>query len=96
MPSMPGSIQSEFGRQVRLRREAAGLTQETLAERSGSHVNYVGGVERGERNPTLTKINALAEALNCRVGDLCDSELSAADGATAKSPLAADGGASCG
>ncbi len=54
-------------RRLRLQR---GLTQEELAEASDSHVNYVGGVERAERNPTATKLVALAAALDVGVSDL--------------------------
>jgi transcriptional regulator with XRE-family HTH domain len=60
-------ILRRFGRQLRKLRLERGLTQEKLAELSGSHHNYVGGLERGERNPTLTKLVALARALKCDI-----------------------------
>jgi transcriptional regulator with XRE-family HTH domain len=41
-----------------------GLSQEELAGRAGIHRTYIGGIERGERNPTLTMIHRLARALN--------------------------------
>ena len=47
-----------------------GLSQESLADMAQIHRTYVGGVERGERNPTLTMIVRLAEALKvppCRL-----------------------------
>ncbi|WP_371930866.1 helix-turn-helix domain-containing protein, partial [Paracoccus spongiarum] len=44
---------SRFGDAVRQARATAGLTQEELAERAGLDRSYVGGVERGDRNPTL-------------------------------------------
>ena len=46
------------------------MTQEALAEASDSHPNYVGEVERGTRNPTATKLVAIAEALGVSVGTL--------------------------
>ena len=63
-----------FGKTVRRRREASGLTQETLADRAGIHRTYIGGIERGERNPTLTMIHRLAHALNVHPGVLLDGE----------------------
>jgi transcriptional regulator with XRE-family HTH domain len=53
----------EFGRRVRQLRHAKGLSQEGLADRADIHRTYIGGIERGERNPTLTMIMRLAEAL---------------------------------
>ena len=58
-----GSIRAAFGRHLRVLREARGLTQEQLARLSGKHVTYIGGIERGERNPTLEVIACLAAAL---------------------------------
>lgn len=47
---------------VRLRREK-GLTQEELEARSGFSQQYLSGVERGKRNPTVITIYELAQAL---------------------------------
>jgi transcriptional regulator with XRE-family HTH domain len=52
-----------FGTAVRRLREKVGISQEELAERAGMHRTYIGGIERGERNPTLVSIHKLAKAL---------------------------------
>lgn len=62
-----------FGQRVRDRRCAIGLTQEDLAERSGLHRTYVGGVERGERNISLLNIHSLAGALGVPVATLFEA-----------------------
>ena len=46
------------------------MSIEKLAEKAGLHPNYVGSVERGERNIALENILALAKALKCQPKDL--------------------------
>jgi transcriptional regulator with XRE-family HTH domain len=64
------SIKSRFGSALRRLRDERGYSQEELAERAGLHRNYVGGVERGERNVALENIVKLAKALSVSPKDL--------------------------
>lgn len=48
---------------ARLRREK-GLTQEQIEERSGFSQQYLSGLERGKRNPTVITLYELAQALD--------------------------------
>ena len=64
------AIGVKFGQRVRELREAKHLSQEDLAFRAGVHRTYLGGIERGERNPSLRNIAALAKALGVKLPDL--------------------------
>ncbi len=55
-----------FGRRVRELRMERGFSQERLAELANLHRNYIGGVERGERNVGLINIVELAHALRVK------------------------------
>jgi len=57
---------------VRALRLELGISQEKLAELADLHRNYVGGVERGERNIALLNIVALAHALKVRPSKLIE------------------------
>jgi transcriptional regulator with XRE-family HTH domain len=60
----------QFGERVRSLRIAKGLSQEKLAELSGLHRNYIGGVERGERNIGILNIFKLSQALEVSPSEL--------------------------
>ena len=55
----------------RLRREK-GLSQEELADRAAIHQTYLSGVERGRRNPTISVLQRIAEALDADITDLVE------------------------
>ncbi len=59
-----------LGRAVRSLRHARGWSQEQLAEEAGLHWTYVGGIERGERNPSWENVGKLAAGLGVTVGTL--------------------------
>ena len=52
-----------LGKNIKQLREAKGLSQEGLADISGLHRTYIGGIERGERNVSIINIARLAQAL---------------------------------
>ncbi len=60
----------QFGDRVRTLRKVRGLSQEQLAELTGLHRTYIGGIERGERNVSLINIVRLAKALDVSPSDL--------------------------
>lgn len=71
-------MQVEFGNVVRLLRNETGISQEDLGFKAGIHRTYIGGIERGERNPSLLNIGKLLNALECswqRFGSLMDKEV---------------------
>ena len=56
-------IRKQVGLNVRRLREARGLSQEELAFQAELHRTYISGVERGVRNPTITVLAKIAQAL---------------------------------
>lgn len=60
----------DVGEAIRNRRDELGLSQERLGLESGIHRNYIGGVERAERRPSVTTLARLAEALGMRPSEL--------------------------
>lgn len=60
----------KFGEYVLKLRKERNLSQEQLAELAGLHRNYIGGIERGERNVALINIVRLAKALGVSASEL--------------------------
>jgi transcriptional regulator with XRE-family HTH domain len=52
-----------FGRNVRKARQHKKLTQEALAFEAQIDLTYMGGIERGRRNPSLRVMGRIAESL---------------------------------
>ena len=55
---------AKFGKNVRRLRRQRGLTQEQLAFEAEIDLTYVGGIERGKRNPSLLVMARIANALS--------------------------------
>jgi len=62
------------GRNVQTIRQKNGLTQEQLAEISGFSQQYISGLEKGRRNPTIVTIYEIASALGVSHMDLVRPE----------------------
>ena len=59
---------------VRDRRLKAGFTQEEFADKCMINRSFLGEIERGERNVTLSTLVAIAEALNVPPTELMANE----------------------
>jgi transcriptional regulator with XRE-family HTH domain len=64
----PQRLLKGLGEAIRERRGAR--SQEALALETGIHRNYIGGIERGERKPSVGSIVKLADALDADVSEL--------------------------
>jgi len=64
------TIEKRFGDRIRELRKEKQLSQEELAFKAGVHRTYLGSIERGERNPSLRNISAIAAALGISLSDL--------------------------
>jgi len=72
---MKNELLVKFGMRLRSLRKERKWTQVKLAEKTGFHYNYIGMVERGERNPSLISIGMLAEAFGINVSELLKLEM---------------------
>jgi ribosome-binding protein aMBF1 (putative translation factor) len=62
-------LRLEVGTRIRKARQALGMSQEALAERAGLHRNYVGSIERGEREVGISRLASLIGALGLSLAE---------------------------
>ncbi len=62
----------DFGENVRKVRKQEGISQEELANKAEVERSYMGGIERGEKNPTLKKLYQISKALRVSIKKLFD------------------------
>lgn len=67
------SIQIQFGKKVRELRLERGYSQEAFAFECQLHRTYIGCIERGEKNITITNIEKIAKALGVEISQLFSS-----------------------
>ncbi len=63
-------VRQRLAANVRRLRKETGLSQEKFALEHGVDRTYVSGIERGARNPTISVVERLAEALQVDVQEL--------------------------
>jgi transcriptional regulator with XRE-family HTH domain len=59
-----------FGREIRRRRAALGMTLEVLGERAEITPHFIGGVELGRRNPSIVSCLSIARGLGVELAEL--------------------------
>ena len=64
----PSNPMSQLGRDLRALRKAQRMTLAELAETSGRSVSFLSKIERGQARPSVTALQAIAEALGVPVG----------------------------
>ncbi|PHS66849.1 MAG: transcriptional regulator [Flavobacterium sp.] len=67
-----GFILKEFGKRIKELRLSKNLSQEKLSHETGFHRTYIGMVERGERNISLTNITVFAKVFQIELNKLMD------------------------
>lgn len=78
-----------FGREVRRRRRAQGMTLPALAAKAQLTPNFIGGIENGHRDPSLNSMEKLAAGLGVPLGELLGAPELPADAIEAARVLSA-------
>ena len=69
---MKDKLAKDFGNKIREIRKQQGVSQEGLADLADLDRTYIGGIERGIRNPSLRNIGKIAKALKVKPKELFD------------------------
>jgi len=64
------SIRKKLGNRIRQLRHEKNISQEELADKCSLHRTYIGGIERGERNPSLDNLEKISKALEVELFEL--------------------------
>lgn len=67
---MESNLLRLVGKKIREIRRSQEISQEKLAEMCGLHINYIGGLERGERNVTLLSLEKVSAELGVSISEL--------------------------
>ncbi|MDN4164315.1 helix-turn-helix transcriptional regulator [Cytophagales bacterium LB-30] len=72
VPMINEDLIKEFGLRIRQLRTLKKISQEELSFETGFHRTYIGMIERGERNISLSHIAVFAKAFELNVSELLD------------------------
>jgi transcriptional regulator with XRE-family HTH domain len=64
------TIVKKVGKRIKYLREQSELSQEKLALKAGLNRAYIGYIERGERNPSITTLAKIADVLEVEIKEL--------------------------
>lgn len=70
-------IYLEIGKRIRQQRKARGLTQEKLAERLSTTMQYISRLERAKNNISIEYLYRIADVLDCSIYTLLPATHSA-------------------
>ena len=76
---MKNELSAEIGQRLRVYRQLIKMTQEELAEKAGMHQTYIGQVERGEKNLTISSLQKITRSLNISISAVFDDVEELAD-----------------
>jgi transcriptional regulator with XRE-family HTH domain len=65
-------VLKDFGLRIKQLRVEKGISQEKLSFETGFHRTYIGMVERGERNISLSNIAVFAKVFQIEISELLD------------------------
>lgn len=68
-------MKRKIGLRIKAVRNAAKMTQETLAERCNISVEAVSNIERGVNYPHFETLIQIAKTLNCRLSVILDDDI---------------------
>ena len=64
-----------FGTNLQTQREAQGMSQSTLADKTGVRPTMINQIEAGTKLPSLALAIEIAKVLNCSLDYLCDTDV---------------------
>lgn len=83
-------IKKQVGERIRNLRKEQGLSQEDLGAKADLHYTYIGAVERGEKNCSITMLSRIAKGLNVELVDLVNVSESGLDITRLKEEISKD------